>query len=115
LDGSVLPPGPSKGKGPKKTRAGPSKAKAKTKVAPPPPPPFFSPPESTETLLEQALLGDLPLLTDDEVEEDEDAEPEPVPEPDAAHVKPGFAIVLDPLFEWEEDSDSWCSNLQSLF
>ncbi|KAJ7759314.1 hypothetical protein B0H14DRAFT_3165881 [Mycena olivaceomarginata] len=106
LDGSVLPPGPSKGKGPKKTRAGPSKAKAKTKVAPPPPPPFFSPPESTETLLEQALLGDLPLLTDDEVEEDEDAEPEPVPEPDAAHVKPGFAIVLDPLFEREEDSDN---------
>jgi hypothetical protein len=30
-------------------------------------------------------------------------------------VKPGFAIVLDPLFEREEDSDSWCSNLQSLF
>ncbi|KAJ7826066.1 hypothetical protein B0H14DRAFT_3145039 [Mycena olivaceomarginata] len=54
----------------------------------------------------KALLGDLPLLTDDEVEEDEDAEPEPVPEPDAAHVKPGFAIVLDPLFEREEDSDN---------
>ncbi|KAJ7712020.1 hypothetical protein B0H14DRAFT_2645516 [Mycena olivaceomarginata] len=52
-----------------------------------------------------ALLGDLPLLTDEEVEEDEDAEPEPEPEPDAAHVKPGFTIILDPLFEQEEGSD----------